>query len=74
MVMMDLTDAGGFDTTKGRNIGMGRLREAVGLNTPGQAFQFGMLEGRTVKVSTGLRADNNNPEIQYTEIKAFAKP
>jgi hypothetical protein len=74
MVMLDLTDSGGLDASKGRNIGLGRLREAAGLNTPGQAFQFGMLEGRTVKVSTGLRADNNNPEIQYTEIKAYAKP
>lgn len=74
MVMLDLTDSGGIDTTKGRNIGLGRLREAAGLNQPGQAFQFGMLEGRTVKISTGLRADQNDPTIQYTEVKAFAKP
>jgi hypothetical protein len=74
MVMLDLTDAGGLDTSKGRNIGLGRLREAAGLNSPGQAFQFGMLEGKTVKVSTGHRVDQNDPNIQYTEVKAFAKP
>jgi hypothetical protein len=74
MVMLDLTDSGGLDMSKGRNIGLGRLRDAAGCNEPGQAFQFSMLEGRTVKVTTGLRVDQNDANIQYTEIKAFAKP
>lgn len=74
MVMLDLTESGGIDTAKGRNVGLGRLREAAGCNQPGQAFQLGMLEGRLVKISTGLRSDQNDPTIQYTEIKAFAKP
>lgn len=71
MVMLDLTDSGGLDMTKGRNVNLGRLREAAGLNTPGQPFSFPMLEGRTVKVSTGLRMDKDNPELQYTEIKGY---
>lgn len=74
MVMLDLTDAGGLDTSKGRNIGLGRLREAAGCNIAGQAFQWSQLEGRTVKVSTGLRTDQNDPTIQYTEVKAFKQP
>lgn len=71
MIMLDLTDSGGLDMTKGRNVNLGRLREAAGLNTPGQPFSFPMLEGRTVKVTTGLRVDPNNAEIQYTEIKGY---
>lgn len=74
MVMLDLTDAGGLDTRPGRNVNLGRLREAAGLNTPGQPFSFGMLEGRTVKVTTGTRTDPNDAEIQYTEIKGYKQP
>jgi hypothetical protein len=73
MVMLDLTDSGGLDTKPGRNTALGRLREAAGLNQPGQAFSFPMLEGRTVKVSTGLRVDQNDPEVRYTEVKAWKK-
>lgn len=73
-IMLDLTESGGLDTRPGRNIGLGRLREAVGLNQPGQAFSFGMLEGRTVKVTTGTRTDKNDPDIQYTEIKGYKAP
>jgi hypothetical protein len=71
MVMLDLTDAGGLDTSKGRNVNLGRLREAAGLNQPGQPFSFPMLEGRTVKISTGHRVDKNDAELVYTEIKGF---
>lgn len=71
MVMLDLTDAGGLDMRPGRNVNLGRLREAAGLNQPGQPFSFPMLEGRTVKISTGTRVDKSDPELQYTEIKGF---
>lgn len=71
MVMLDLTDAGGLDMRPGRNVNLGRLREAAGLNQPGQAFSFPMLEGRTVKITTGVRVDKDDPELQYTEIKGY---
>lgn len=74
MVMLDLTDAGGLDFRPGRNVNLGRLREATGLNTPGQPFSFPMLEGRTVKISTGVRADKDDPDLQYTEIKGYKAP
>lgn len=50
-IMLDLTEAGGIDTGKGKNIGLGRLREAVDLNVPGQPFSFPMLPGRMAKVA-----------------------
>ena len=74
MVMLDLTDSGGLDTRAGRNVNLGRLRAAVGLNTPGQAFSFPMLEGRTVKITTGVRMDKDDPDLQYTEIKGYKAP
>lgn len=54
-LMLDLTEAGGLDMSKGRNIGLNRVREALGLNVPGQPFAPRMFEGKVVKVSIGHR-------------------
>ena len=69
-IMLDLTDSGGLDMGKGRNVGLGRLREAVGLNTPGQPFSFSMLVGRVAKVSVSHRIDGENI---YAEVKGVTK-
>lgn len=69
-VMLDLTEAGGLDMGKGKNVGLGRLREATNLNQPGQAFSFRMLEGRMAKVSVTHRIDGDNV---YAEVKQVAK-
>lgn len=54
-IMLDLNEAGGLDVGKGRNVNLGRLREAVGLNVPGQPFSFTMLNGRVGKVQISHR-------------------
>jgi len=72
-VMLDLTDQGTLDLGKGRNIGLGRLREAVNLNSPGQSFAFTQLVGQYVKVRVGHRADPKDPSMIYDEVKGFAK-
>jgi hypothetical protein len=69
-IMLDLTEAGGLDMGKGRNLGLGRLREAVGLNVPGQPFSFTMLTGRMALVNVSHRVDG---EDVYDEVKKVAK-
>lgn len=70
-IMLDMTaDGTGFDMGKGRNVGLGRLREALGLNTPGQPFSFSMMPGKVAKISVTHRVDKNNPEVIYAEVKA----
>ena len=69
-IMLDITDSGGLDMGKGRNIGLGRLREAIGLNTPGQPFSFSMVAGRVAKVNVSHRIDGENI---YAEVKGVAK-
>lgn len=49
-VGLEFTAQGGLDYSKGRNVRLGRLREATGLNTPGQPFSFRMLVGKPVKI------------------------
>jgi hypothetical protein len=69
-IMLDLTSQGGLDTAKGKNIGLGRLREAVGLNEEGRAFSFSMLPGMGAKVTVSHRI---NGEDTFAEVKAVAK-
>lgn len=47
---VDLTEAGQIDWAPGRNRTWRAYREATGLNTPGQPFNFRMLQGKVVKV------------------------
>lgn len=72
-MMFDLTENGALATGKGMNVRLGRLREAVGLNTPGQPFSFDMLVGRSARVSIGHRADNRDSSVMYAEVKDVAK-
>lgn len=72
-ISLDVTDAGSLDFGKGRNVGLGRLREAVGQNTPGRPWSPNMLPGNMGKVIVGHRPDKNDPSILYAEIKAVTK-
>jgi hypothetical protein len=70
---LDVTSQGQLDTAKGKNISLGRLRSAAGLNDPGKPFAPVNLKGCVVKVQTTLRADNRDPSIQYAEVKSVGK-
>lgn len=70
---LDLTSQGQIDTGKGKNIGLGKLRAAAGLNEPGKPFSLSNLKGAVVKISTGLRPDKNDPSIQYAEVKSVGQ-
>lgn len=69
--MLDLTDTGALDMGKGRNVGLGRLREALGMNAPGEPFSMGAIQGRMAKVVVSHRP---NGEDLYAEIRKVAKP
>lgn len=68
-IMLDLTEQGGLDMGKGKNINLGRLRTACQLNQPGQPFAFSMLPGRLAKVSVSHRVDGDDV---YDEVKSVA--
>lgn len=67
--MLDLTETGALDLGKGKNIGLGRIRESLDLNTPGQPFAFSMIQGRMAKVVVSHRTVG---EDAYAEIKKIA--
>lgn len=69
-IMLDMLPSGALDMSKGKNIGLGRLREAVGLNVPGQPFSFQQLPGLMAKVTVKHRLVD---EDTFAEVKAVAK-
>ena len=72
-LMLDTTPQGGLDVTTGKNVALGRLREAVGKNTSGEAFSFAMLPGLMARISVGHRADKNDASLLYAEVKMVTK-
>ena len=69
-IMLDTTPQGLLDMSKGKNIGLGRLREAVGKNEEGQHFSFAMLPGMSAKVAVSHRIVGD--EV-YSEVKGVTR-
>ena len=69
-IMLDFTPQGTVDTSEGKNVGLGRLREAVGKNNPGESFSFNMLQGLMAKVSVHHRVVGDDT---FAEVKAVAR-
>lgn len=75
-VGLDFTPTGGLDFQKGRNVMLGRLREAVGLNTPGKPFGFRMLEGKVLKIVVGHQPSTRpgaQPGDVFENVNAFVR-
>ena len=73
LIMLDLTPSGGLDMSTGKNIGLGRLREACNLNQKGQPFSPMMLNGRFVKVSVKHVPGYRDPSSMEAEISGVVK-
>lgn len=70
-VFLDLNEQGGLDMGKGRNIQLGKLREAVGQNRSGKAWSPAMLTGQVAVVSIKQRIEGDDI---YSDIKKVIKP
>lgn len=69
-LMLDITETGGLDMGKGKNVGLGRVREATGLNAPGSPFGPSMLTGRMAKITVKHRVEGTDI---YAEVGGVAK-
>lgn len=67
-IFLDLTEDGQIDTGKGKNVQLGRLREALGLNEG--KFAFDMLDGQQAQVLTENRETQNGNMV--TNIRKVA--
>ena len=71
-LFLDLDDSGKLSSGKGKNVNLGRLREAVGLNVPGTAFSFAALTGQACIVAVKHTPDKKDPEIVYANVNKVA--
>ncbi len=74
-IMLDVTEQGGLDMGKGRNVGLGRLRTAVNQNTAGKPWAPSMLVGNMAKVKVSHRTDDRPgaiPGTVFAEIREVA--
>jgi hypothetical protein len=70
-IMLDTLPSGGLDMGKGKNIGLGKLRDALGKNDPGAPFNFrNDISGRTLRCSVVHEEFNGD---MFAKIKAVAK-
>jgi len=69
-IMLDMTESGGLATGPGKNINLGRLREAVNQNAAGKPWQPTMLIGQPARVSVKHRLYEDQT---FAEVKGVAK-
>lgn len=69
-IVLDLTDEGLLDMGKGKNVKLGKLREAIGQNDPTVPFSPRNLVGALATINVGHRPDPSDPSIVYDEVKA----
>lgn len=72
-MFIDINDAGGLDTGKGKNVDLGRLRDAVGQNVAGQ-WSFSQLRGAgPIMVHVMHESDKADPDKKYARINRVVK-
>lgn len=71
-LMLDVRDDGSLEMGKGRNVGLGRLREALNQNSTGRPWSFSMLGGQVAKVKVKHRVDSTSGKT-FTEVSDVAK-
>lgn len=71
-ILLDLTEDGnGLDFGKGKNIGLGQIRDAIGQNTPGQPWSPAMIEGSPAKLSVKAGVYNNQPTAEVAAVNSL---
>lgn len=57
-----------LDMSEGKNVGLGRLREALGQNNAGKPWGFSMVPGVSARILVSHRANKDTGEV-YGEVK-----
>lgn len=70
-IFLDLTPHGTLDVSRGKNVQLGRLRDALGQNVAGKPWSFGMLVGQVATVHVSHRTDDEGNI--FTDVKKVAK-
>lgn len=69
---LDLTGDGGIDFGTNKNVQLGRLRQALGLNEPGKPFKWSDLRSAQATISVNTRQDKNDASKVYNDVTKLA--
>jgi hypothetical protein len=72
-IWLDVTESGGLDFGKGKNVQLGKLRDALNQNRPGQAWAPGMLVGGMAKVKVKHSIDRRDGVTINAEVAGVTK-
>lgn len=73
-IWLDITSNGTLDHSKGKNVGLGKLRAALSMNEPGKPFSVNMLKGAgPVRIEVKQSPDKNDPETVYSNVVKVGK-
>lgn len=68
---LDLTDEGGLDMGVNRNVGLGKIRAACGMNSEDEEFSLIQLKGQRVSYSIVHKLNQNNePRAEVSSVTA----
>jgi hypothetical protein len=70
-IFLDMTESGGLDIGKGKNIGLGKLREALGQNQKGQAWAPGNMLGGVAKIRVAHRMYEDTVQADVKGVTAL---
>lgn len=69
---LDITPSGTLDNRKGKNVRLGRLRAAIGQNTPGVPWAPDMIVGQPLKGRVKNEVNNDTGEI-FSKVVAVSQ-
>lgn len=72
-IFLDLTDSGTLDMSKGKNVSLGRLREALGQNGNGPWNPMMLTGAGPIKVSVTLTEDKKSPGDFFSNVAKVGK-
>ena len=67
------TSTGKLDMQKAKNVQLGKLRDALGLNDPDRPFAFSQFVGQPATVRIEHTANPNDPESPYSNVTRVAQ-
>jgi len=70
-IMLEVNSAGGLEIGKGRNVQLGRLREAVGQNVKGMRWNPPMLGGQPITVKVVHDMYDGKPQTQVKDVSKY---
>ena len=70
-IFLDLTDRGHLDFSKGRNIRLGRLRDALGQNEDGKPWSPRDIIGKAARISVTHRMQGSDIYADVGEVAPF---